>query len=398
MLKKTVTWVVALVLAVGVGYVLGGRSGGSSAPRPVSGGGPGGGPGSNSASYRDLNPDAPVPVVSGTVERKDVPILRSGIGTVAAYNTVQVKSRVDGQLTELRFTEGQEVKAGDVLAIIDQRPYVAALKQAQAALARDQAQLSNARLDLVRAEGLKEYASRQSVDTQKALVAQYEATLASDQAQIDSARTNLDYTTITSPIDGRTGIRNIDIGNIVHAADTSPIVVVTQLQPIAVIFTLPADDLPAVERGAAKGRLKVSAFAKDNQTPLAEGTLELVDNQIDVTTATVRLKSVFPNADRALWPGQFVNARLLVDTERGGLVIPATAVQRGPDGTYTWVIGPDSKVAMRAITVLQSQDGQALIGQGLKAGEQVVVDGQYKLQSGSKVQPMPAPPPTPGPA
>ncbi|HLY79153.1 MAG TPA: efflux RND transporter periplasmic adaptor subunit, partial [Caulobacteraceae bacterium] len=289
------------------------------------------------------------------------------------------------------------VKAGDVLAVIDQRPYAAALKQAEANLARDQALLANAKLDLDRAVNLKEYASRQSVDTQKALVAQYAATIAADEAQIDAAKTNLDYTTITSPIDGRTGIRNIDIGNIVHAADTNQIVTVTQLHPIAVVFTLPSEDLPAVQKGQAKAPLKVVAFAKDNQTALAEGSLELVDNQIDPTTATVKLKAIFPNDDRALWPGQFVNARLLVDTQHDGLVVPATAIQRGPDGTYVWVIDADSKVAMRPVTVVQTQDGQALIAQGVKTGEQVVVDGQYKLQAGSKVEKV-QPQPTPGPA
>ena len=390
MLKKFLI-VVAVLVAASVGYVAGGMGGG---PKPAAQPGPDK-DAKTGGTYRDLNPDAPIPVVAAQVDRKDVPIYRIGIGTVTAYNTVQVKAREDGQITDIRFKEGQDVKTGDVLAVIDQRPYAAALKQAQANLVRDQAQLANARLDLERDLGLKEYASRQTVDTQRAQVAQFEAAIAADQAQIDAARTNLDYATIVSPIDGRTGIRGIDIGNIVHAGDTQAIVTVTQLHPIAVVFTLPSDDLPVVRKGEALGTLPVTALAKDNQTALAEGVLELVDNQIDTTTATVRLKATFGNADRALWPGQFVNARLRVDTQHDGLTVPATAVQRGPDGAYVWVIGPDAKVAMRNVTVTQVQDGQALIAQGLKFGEEIVVDGQYKLQSGSKVEKTGGPKPGP---
>jgi multidrug efflux system membrane fusion protein len=384
---------VALVAALGIGYVMGARSPGTAAKPSAAGGPP---PPSVGSSFRDLNPGAPIPVVAASVERKDVPIYRSGIGTVTAFNTVQVKAREDGQITEIRFKEGQDVRIGDVLAVIDQRPYKAALKQAEANLARDQSLLANARLDLARDVNLKDYATRQSVDTQKSLVAQYEATIAADQAQIEAAKTNLDYTTITSPIDGRTGIRNIDIGNIVHAGDTAAIVTVTQLQPIAVVFTLPADEIPAVQKGQAKGALPVIAMGKDNVTPLAEGELSLIDNLIDSTTGTVKLKATFANTDRALWPGQFVNAQLRIDTQHDGLTVPATAVQRGPDGAFVWVIEPDSKVSMRAVTVTQTQDGQALISQGLKFAEQVVIDGQYKLQSGSKVEKVQSP--NPGPA
>jgi multidrug efflux system membrane fusion protein len=387
MLRKFALVTTVVVVSLGTGYFLGTMSGGvKSGPKAVSGGGPGGNPASSSASWRDLNPTAPIPVVAASVERKDVPVYRSGIGTVIAFNTVQVKAREDGQITEIRFREGQDVKAGDVLAVIDQRPYTAALKQAQANLAKDESQLANARLDLTRAVNLKEFATKQSVDTQKALVAQFEAMIGADQAQIEAAKTNLDYTVIASPIDGRTGIRNIDAGNIVHAADTTAIVTVTQMQPIAVVFTLPSDDLPAVQKGQAKGSLEVAALAKDNQTVLAKGELTLVDNQIDPTTGTVKLKATFANADRALWPGQFVNGRVRIDVQHDGLTVPATGVQRGPDGTYVWVIEGDSKVAMRPVTVVQTQDGQALVGQGLKFGEQVVVDGQYKLQAGSKVE------------
>lgn len=380
-MRKVLVYLAVALVAAAAGYGL--RGSGGPARRPMPQMAPAGGFGTPVAGG---DPDAPVPVVAGKVEQRDVPIYLNGIGTVTASNTVQIKAREDGQLVELRFREGQEVKAGDVLAVIDQRPYAAALKQTQANLVRDQANLANARADLERDLNLKEYASRQTVDTQKALVAQDEAAVAADQALIDAARTNLDYTVITSPIDGRTGIRNIDIGNIVHAADTTGIVTVTQLQPIAVIFTLPADTLPAVNRGLAAGPLKVLAYAKDNQTLLAQGTLALVDNQIDQTTAMVRLKAMFANADNALWPGQFVNARLLVEQRRDALVVPATVVQRGPNGAYAWVIRADGTVEMRPVTPAQSQDGEAVIADGLKAGEAVVVDGQYKLQPGSKVE------------
>jgi multidrug efflux system membrane fusion protein len=375
---KALGVVLIVLISVSVGYMLrGGPKAASSSSSPGSIG---------TLTYRDTNPDAPVPVTASRVERKDVPIFLTGIGTVNAYNSVAVKAREDGQLIAIKFKEGQEVKAGDVLAVIDQRPYLAALKQAQATLAKDQSLLANAKLDLDRDIKLGEYTSHQSVDTQKSLVEQYQAQVESDAAQVDSARTNYDYTTITAPIDGRTGIRGVDIGNIVHAADATAIVTVTQLQPISVVFTLPADDLAIVSKGIAQQPLTVMAYSKDNEKSLGEGKLVLVDNQIDSTTGTVKLKATFANADRALWPGQFVNARLLVDTAHGGLVVPASAVQRGPNGAYIWVIGGDSKVIMRPITVQQVQDGVALVAQGLTEGESVVIDGQYKLQPGSKVQ------------
>jgi membrane fusion protein, multidrug efflux system len=254
---------------------------------------------------------------------------------------------------------------------------------------RDQAQLVNARADLARYLDLsrRDFASRQSVDTQQAQVGQLEATVASDQAQIDNARVNLDYTTIRAPFDGRTGIRLVDAGNVVHATDTTGLVIVTQVQPISVVFTLPADSLPVVSRAAAAGRLPVLAYSRDNQTKLGEGTLSVIDNMIDATTGTIKIKATFANAERALWPGQFVNARLLVDTRRNGITVPAAVVQRGPQGTYAFVIKPDQTVEMRPIAVEQIQDGAALIADGLKPGERVVVDGQYRLQPGSKVAP-----------
>jgi multidrug efflux system membrane fusion protein len=341
------------------------------------------------AAGRGNQANAIIPIVAGEVAQRDVPIYLSGLGSVVAFNTATVKPQVDGKLVKVNFQEGQDVKAGDVLALIDPRPFEAALRQMEANQKRDQAQLVNARADLTRYLDLsrRDFASRQSVDTQQAQVGQLEATVASDQAQIDTARVNLDYTTIRAPFDGRTGIRIVDAGNVVHATDTTGIVIITQIQPISVVFTLPADSLPAVARASALGTLPVLAFSRDNQTRLGEGTLTVIDNMIDATTGTIKIKATFVNAERALWPGQFVNARLLVDTRRNGLAVPAAVVQRGPQGTYAFVIKADQTVEMRPIVVEQVQDGAALIAEGLKPGERVVVDGQYRLQPGSKVAP-----------
>ncbi|HEV2676271.1 MAG TPA: efflux RND transporter periplasmic adaptor subunit [Aliidongia sp.] len=332
--------------------------------------------------------DEPVPVVVGTVAQGDVPIYLSGLGTVQAFNTVAIKSRVDGQLIKLLFKEGQDVRAGDSLAIIDPRPYEAQYKQALAAKAKDEALLANARKDLVRDQGLvgKQFVSTQTLDTQQALVDQYTAQIASDQATIDYNKTQVDYTNITSPIDGRTGIRNVDAGNIVHAGDTVSLVTITQIHPITVIFTLPADNLPSVTKGLGAGGLPVIAYGRDNTSALAKGMLDLVDNQIDQTTGMVKLKATFPNEDGALWPGQFVNTSVLVSTRKAGLTVAATVVQHGPKGDYVWVVKPDKTVEMRDVTVAQTQGNQALIDKGLTVGEQVVVDGQYRLQTGSKIE------------
>lgn len=339
-----------------------------------------------SAPAQQGTADVAVPVTVSLVTIKTVPIYLDGIGTVQASNTVQIHSRVDGEITEVRFREGQDVKAGDVLAQVDSRPFTANLAQMEANLLRDKAQLADAKAQLSRLVQLKDFASRQSVDTQRAQVAQFEALVAADQAQVDYARTQLDYTSIRSPIDGRTGIRQIDVGNVVHAADTTPIVTVTQFQPIAVVFTLNADHLPAINAGTKRGTLPVLAFSKDNRTQLAQGTLDLVDNQIDQATATIRLKASFANADHGLWPGQFVNARLRVDVHEG-LTVPATAIQHGPNGTYAWVVARDRTVQMQPVTVRQVQDGEALIEAGLEAGQRVVIDGQYKLQPGTLTEP-----------
>lgn len=341
------------------------------------------------ASAEGPPPAAPgVPVVSGTVKAEDVPILRTGIGTVQAFNTVTIKVRVDGQLDKVAFTEGQEVKAGDLLAQIDPHPYQAVLAQATATKAKDDATLANARRDLARDQGLigKQFVSQQVLDTQRALVDQGIAQVAVDQAAIDSAKVNLAYTTITSPLDGLTGIRLVDQGNIVHATDTTGLVVVTQTHPISVIFTLPESLLDAVNQARSGGqKLTVYAYSSDDATKLAEGKLALIDNQIDQTTGTVKLKATFDNPNNALWPGEFVTAHLLLATRKGGLTVPAQSVQRGPNGTFVWVIKPDSTAEMREVKIGQINGGTALVDKGLTAGETIVVDGQYKVKVGVKV-------------
>jgi multidrug efflux system membrane fusion protein len=333
-------------------------------------------------------PAAPaVPVLAGAAQVQDVQLYLTGLGTVQAFNTVTVKARIDGQIDKIAFTEGHDVKAGDVLAQIDPRPFQALLNQAIAAKARDEAQLVNAKLDLQRYASLsvREFATKQSVDTQTALVAQIQASLQGDQATIDNARVQLGYTTITAPIDGRTGVRLVDQGNIIHAGDAGGIVVLTQLQPISVIFTLPQDTLSQVHEQMAKGKLQVIALKRDDKTVIDQGTLALVDNQIDQAAGTIRLKATFPNVGNVLWPGEFVSARLMLSLERGVVTVPAPVVQRGPDGTYAYVIKPDDTVEMRPIKLTQIRDGVAIVQQGLAAGERVVVDGQYKLRPGVRV-------------
>lgn len=331
--------------------------------------------------------DPPVPVAADAVLAQDVPIYLTGIGTVQAFNTVTIRTRVDGQIDKIAFVEGQDVKAGDLLAQIDPRPLQAQLEQAQAQKTSHEAQLADAKIDLQRFSNLAQRgaATVQSVDTQKALVAELEANIQADQAAIDSARVQLGYTTITAPISGRTGIRLVDQGNIVHATDQTGLVVLTQIEPISLVFSLPEDALPDVARAMSQGALKVAAYSRDDKTQLAEGTLALIDNQIDQTTGTIRLKATFANKDHALWPGQFVNVRLYLAVRHDGLTVAASVVQRGPQGTYAYVVKPDSTVEMRPIGVVQLRDGIALIDTGLSAGEQVVVDGQYKLRPGARV-------------
>ena len=336
----------------------------------------------------------PVPVVEGIVSTRDVPIYLDGLGTVQAFNTVTVRARVDGQLMKVAFTEGQDVRTGDVLVQLDPAPYQAALDQAVARKAQDAAQLANAHVDLQRyAELLKtDSITQQIYDTQKALVSQLEATVKADQAAAESAKVNLDYTTIRSPIDGRVGIRQVDPGNLVHAADASGLVVVTQLRPISVLFTLPEQALSKLQDNQrAETNYTVLAVSRDNTNVLAVGELAVVDNQIDTTTGTIKLKANFANENLRLWPGQFANTRLLLTTRKDSPVVPASVVQRGPDGAFAFVIQDDQTVKMRPLKVAQIEGGMALIDEGLKPGERVVVDGQYKLQPGSPVQPAESP-------
>jgi multidrug efflux system membrane fusion protein len=329
-----------------------------------------------------------VPVVAGTVLKHDVPIYLRGVGTVIAYNNVIVRSQITGQLVKIAFTQGQTVKKGDLLAEIDPRPYQAQLDQAIANRDRDQAQVVNAQANLNRYVPLQQkgYATSQLVDTQKAQLAQLQAMVKYDEGVIAQARTNLSYTQLTSPIDGVTGIRQIDEGNIIHPTDPNGLVDVTQIQPISLIFSLPQTDFVEIQQQMAKGPLTVLAYSQDDKVQLDEGKLDLIDNQIVQTTGTIRLRASFPNAKHQLWPGELVNARLLLETRQDGLTIPASAVQQGPKGSYVWVISSDQSVQPRPVTVAQISEGQALIDSGLHADEKVVVDGQYRLQAGAAVR------------
>ncbi len=334
-------------------------------------------------------PKAPqgIAVDSAPATRADVPLYAEGLGSVQAFYTVTITPRVDGQLMKVGFVEGQTVKKGDLLAQIDPRPYQAALDQAVATRDKDQAQLENAKRDLERYEMLapQDLASKQTVDTQRALVTQTAAQIKSDQAAVDNAQTQLDYTTITSPIDGRTGIRLVDPGNNVHATDTTGIVMVTQLQPISVIFTMPEDGLPAMSEAMARGTVTVAALSRDGKTELDRGTVSLIDNQIDPTTGTVRLKAVFPNMRNTLWPGEFVNARVLLQTQQHALTIPASALQRGPNGVFAYVVRADSTVEVRPLKIADDNADAVVVDSGLKEGEQVVTSNQYRLQPDAKV-------------
>jgi membrane fusion protein, multidrug efflux system len=329
-----------------------------------------------------------VPVIAEAAGSHEVPIFLSGVGTVIAFNNVVVHSQITGPLIEISFREGQTVKKGDLLAEIDPRPYQAQLDQATANRDRDQAQLVNAQANLNRYTPLlaKGFATPQLVDTQKAQLAQLQATVKSDEAVIESAQINLSYTRLAAPIDGVTGIRQIDIGNIIHPSDTNGLVDVTQIQPISLIFTLPEITFTEIQREMAVGPVKVLAYSQDDKTKLDEGKLLLIDNQIIQTTGTIRLRATFPNEQHLLWPGELVNVRLLLKTLPNGLTIAANAVQQGPNGSYVYVITPDEHAQMRPVDVGQISDGQALINSGLKANETVVVDGQYKLQPGDRVR------------
>ncbi len=341
---------------------------------------------------RGGRPDT-IPVVVTEAKLRDVPVWLDGLGSAQASATVTVKPQVDGMLTEVRFHEGQDVQAGDVLARIDPRIYQASLDQALARKAQDMANLANARVDLVRYTKLAAtaYTSAQQADTQKAQVAQLEAQVAQDQAQIDTARTQLSYTTITAPIDGRTGMRQVDQGNLVHASDTAGVVMITTLRPISVVFTLPQQQLAQVAAAQARGPVTVLAMPQasdmtsDTQTPLDTGTLSVLDNQVDPTTGTIKLKATFPNASLKLWPGAFVSVRLLADTRHDAVTVPPVAVQRGPQGSYVYVVGEDLLAQRRPVTLAYEAPRTAVIGSGVQQGERVVVDGAARLTDKAKV-------------
>ena len=372
--RRWVMVVLCVLLVLGIGYALFFWTGGSS----------------NQAA-RNRNANQPIPVLVAPAVQKDVPIYLDALGTVQASNTVTIKPMVDGPLLAINFAEGQAVKKGDVLAQIDPRTYQAALDQANGKKAQDEAQLANARLDLARYTKLaaNNYSSGQQADTAKAQVAQLEAQVKQDQAQIDTARTQLSYTTIVSPLDARTGIRQVDAGNIVHASDATGLVVLTQLQPISVMFTLPQQSLGPVANAMRQGAAKVLAYAQGAAgSPagiLDTGALSVLDNQVDATTGTIKLKATFPNPDNKLWPGGFVGVKLQVDTAKNAIVVPPAAVQRGPRNAYVFVVNPDNSVVQRNVTVGHEDAEASIITDGVKPGDKVVIDGASRLSANSKV-------------
>lgn len=378
-------WVVILaVVAAGVWYFRGPRStseadGKTTAPGQGSGKGKGG-----------FGGGMVVPVVVATAQKGDFPVYLIGLGSVTAFNTVTVRSRVDGAIVKVNFTEGQFVHQGDSLIEIDPRPYQVQLEQAEGQLAKDQAQLHDVQVDFERYQLLysEGVIAKQQVDTQQAQVGQYQGAIKADQATIDNAKLQLVYAHITAPIGGRVGLRLVDIGNIVHAADTTGLLVITQLQPISVIFTLPQDQLPQVMsklHGGVAGQLKVEAYDRDDSKKIAEGNLATIDNQIDPTTGTYKLKAIFANNDNSLFPNQFVNVHMLVDVKHNLVIIPAAAIQRGPQGTYVYAVVGNDTVKIRPVTIGQTTGNNAGISSGLSDGDVVVIDGQDKLQDGSKV-------------
>ncbi|MBX9709631.1 MAG: efflux RND transporter periplasmic adaptor subunit [Xanthobacteraceae bacterium] len=365
--RRTVSVVIGLILLGAVGYLLWSWFGPSQNAR--------------------TRPDLSVPVLAAMPRVQDMPVYLDGVGMVRALNNVLVRTQVDGKLLSVNFTEGQDVKAGDILAQIDPVIYQAQYDQAVAKKAQDEAQLANAKLDLIRYQQLAtaKAGSAQQADTQKALVAQLEALVKSDQAAIDNAAATLGYTKVVAPLAGRTGLRQVDAGNIVHASDTTGVVVITQLQPIAVQFSLPQQEIVRVNAAQAKGKLEVDVFGNDGRTVVDTGLLQSVDNQVDPTTGTVKLKAEFPNPNFQLWPGQFVNVRLKVETLKQVIVVPTAAVQRGPSGTFSYVIGEGDIVTAKAVTVTQQDESDAVIASGLSANERVVTTGFANLSDGAKV-------------
>jgi multidrug efflux system membrane fusion protein len=336
----------------------------------------------------DAMPTPPaIPVTVTPAVQRDVPILLSALGTVQAWNTIAVHSQIDGTLQSVNFNQGQEVHEGDILAVIDPRALQAALDGAVAKKAEDAAQLTDDQKDLQRFKSLasKSFETQQTVDLQQAKVDTAQATINADQAAIESAQTQLSYATIRSPIDGRTGFRQLDAGNIIHTADPNPLTVVTQIKPVQVTFTLPQRDLESVREATLRGKVPVLAYDQDNQHELAQGDLMLINNQIDQTTSTIGLKASFPNNDERLWPGEFLRIRIQVSISKNAITVPPAAVQRGPDGLYTWVVKPDDTVDQRSIETTPVSNDITIVTKGVAAGERVVVNGQYRLEAGSRV-------------
>src|SRR5512142_1212314 len=343
--------------------------------------------GENPATAGNAQKSAPNPirVTIAPVQKADFPVYLSGLGTVQGFNTVVVRTRVDGQIDKIAFTEGQLVKQGDLLVEIDPRPFQASLDQAKAKKAQDEANLANANLDLQRFTKLGEFATRQQTDTQRSTVAQLTAQIAADDAAIANAQTQLDYTQVKSPIAGVAGLRQVDIGNIVNASSQTPVVTIAQIEPIAVIFTAPEEQLPDINESQKVAQLKVIAITTDGKKPLAEGKLAVVNNQVDTTSGTIRLKAVFDNKDHALWPGQSVSTRLLVKTLKEATVVPDDAIQHGNDGLYAYAVGKDNKAELRKVKVSQSIDGRSVVDEGLSPGDQVITAGVYKVRPGTLV-------------
>ncbi|HEY7247649.1 MAG TPA: efflux RND transporter periplasmic adaptor subunit [Xanthobacteraceae bacterium] len=330
--------------------------------------------------------NSPIPVLAAPATAEDVPIILRGLGNVTAFNTVAVRTRVTGNIIRINFTEGQEVKAGDLLIEIDARPFQAVLDQANATLAKDEASLKNAQTDLARYAQLlqKNYAPEQQYATQQATVEQDEATIKNDQAAIDAAKLNVEYASIRSPIDGIVGIRQVDVGNLVQA-NSQTLLVITQIKPIFVIFSLPEADIPRIRSAMTDRKLAVQAYDPTDQKQISKGVLNLIDNQVDQATGTVKLKAEFTNSDAALWPGQFVNAHLVLEVVPDGVTVPAAAVQTGPNGHFVYVVRSDGTADLRTVTVIQTENERSLIGSGVTAGEQVVTAGWFRLTPGAKV-------------
>jgi membrane fusion protein, multidrug efflux system len=372
--SRTIRWVLLIAALAAVGYFGWQRFHGPDAAAKA-----------DNAQKSAASTRPAVPVTAAPVQKADFPVYLTGLGTVQGFNTVLVRTRVDGQIDKIAFKEGQQVKQGDLLAEIDPRPFQAALDQAKAKKAQDEANLANANLDLQRYTRLGEFATRQQTDTQRSTVAQLTAQIAADDAAIFNAQTQLDYTQVKSPISGIAGLRQVDIGNIVNASTQTGIVTIAQIEPIAVIFTAPEEQLSDINEAQSKQPLKVIAITTDGKKPLAEGTLAVVNNQVDATSGTIRLKAVFDNKNHALWPGQSVSTRLLVKTLKDATVVPDEAIQHGNEGLYAYVVNQDNMAELRKVKVSQSIDGRSVVDSGLAPGEQAITAGQYKVQPGTLV-------------